>query len=161
MKFVFAVFAVGLALVACDQGGALRVKSSADETQTRATEALTIVTSAGPREFRVEVADDPNERALGLMYRSELAPDAGMIFDFEEPRDVSMWMKNTYIPLDMLFIRADGTIARIAENAEPHSLDAIPSGEPVLAVLEVAGGTAERLGIKAGDRVEYPLFGSG
>jgi uncharacterized membrane protein (UPF0127 family) len=81
-----------------------------------------------------------------------------MLFDFKRVEPVAMWMQNTYIPLDMLFIRADGTIARIAENTEPLSTRTIPSGEPVLAVLELNGGTAARLGVKAGDRVEHPLF---
>ena len=92
------------------------------------------------------------------MYRRSLAPDRGMLFDFARVQPISMWMQNTYIPLDMIFIRADGSIARIAENAEPLSTRTIPSGEPVLAVLEVIGGTAARLGVKPGDRVEHPLF---
>jgi hypothetical protein len=81
-----------------------------------------------------------------------------MLFDFKQVQPISMWMRNTYIPLDMLFIRPDGTVARIAENAEPLSERQIPSGEPVLAVLEVIGGTAKRLALKAGDRIEHPLF---
>ena len=92
------------------------------------------------------------------MFRRSLPADRGMLFDFARVEPVSMWMQNTYIPLDMLFIRADGTVARVAENAEPLSTRTIPSGEPVLAVLELLGGTAARLGIKAGDRVEHPLF---
>jgi uncharacterized membrane protein (UPF0127 family) len=104
------------------------------------------------------VARNDADRAQGLMYRRNLAPDRGMLFDFGRVQPLSMWMRNTYIPLDMLFIRADGIIARIAENAEPLSTRTIPSGEPVLAVLEVPGGTAARLGIKPGDRIEHPLF---
>jgi hypothetical protein len=92
------------------------------------------------------------------MFRRTLAPDRGMLFDFQKVQPISMWMRNTYIHLDMLFIRPDGTVARIAENAEPLSERTIPSGEPVLAVLEVIGGTAKRLGLKAGNRVEHPLF---
>jgi len=122
-------------------------------------EPLTIVTRAARHPFSVEVARNDIDRAQGLMYRRSLAPDRGMLFDFG-PRvePILMWMKNTYIPLDMIFIRGDGTIARVAENAEPLSTRTISSGEPVLAVLEVAGGTAARLGIKPGDRVEHPLF---
>ena len=121
-------------------------------------EPLAIVGAGGRYAFQVEVARNDADRAQGLMYRRNLAPDRGMLFDFARVQPISMWMQNTYIPLDMIFIRADGTIARVAENAEPLSTRTIPSGEPVLAVLEVIGGTAARLGIKPGDRVEHPLF---
>ena len=121
-------------------------------------EPLTIAGASGRHAFQVEVARNDAERAQGLMYRRSLAPDRGMLFDFARVQPISMWMQNTYIPLDMIFIRADGSIARIAENAEPLSTRTIPSGEPVLAVLEVIGGTAARLGVKPGDRVEHPLF---
>ena len=121
-------------------------------------EPLTIVSGSGRHAFQVEVARNDADRAQGLMFRRNLAPDRGMLFDFARVQPISMWMQNTYIPLDMAFIRPDGTIARVAENAEPLSTRMIPSGEPVLAVLEVPGGTAARLAIKAGDRVEHPLF---
>ena len=121
-------------------------------------EPLTIVTGSGRHPFSVEVARNDSDRAQGLMFRRTLAPDRGMLFDFGRTEPLSMWMKNTYIPLDMIFIRPDGTIARVAENAEPLSTRVISSGEPVSAVLEVAGGTAARLGIKSGDRIEHPLF---
>ena len=124
----------------------------------QAFEPLTIVTRGGRHPFSVEVARNDIDRAQGLMYRRSLAPDRGMLFDFGRTEPLSMWMKNTYIPLDMIFIRPDGTIARVAENAEPLSTREISSGEPVSAVLEVAGGTAARLGIKSGDRIEHPLF---
>lgn len=94
------------------------------------------------------------------MYRSEMAADAGMLFDFAKSGPVSMWMKNTLIPLDMLFIRSDGTIATIAERTVPHSLVPIESGEPVLAVLELNGGVCARLGIREGDKALHPLFGT-
>ena len=124
-------------------------------------EPLTIVTRGGQRHaFKVEVARNDADRAQGLMFRRTIPGDWGMLFDFGRVEPVSMWMKNTYLPLDMLFIRADGSIARIAANAEPLSTRAIPSGEPVLAVLELNAGTAARLGIRAGDRVEHPLFKS-
>ena len=122
-------------------------------------EPLTIATAGGARHpFMVEVARTDAERAQGLMYRRSLAPDRGMLFDFKKVEPVSMWMQNTYVSLDMLFIRPDGTIARVATDAEPLSTRTVPSGEPVLAVLEVPAGTAARLGIKAGDLVEHPLF---
>jgi Uncharacterized conserved protein len=92
------------------------------------------------------------------MYRKELPEGRGMLFDFQREQEVSFWMQNTYIPLDMLFIRADGRILRIAENTEPLSTRMIPSGGPVRAVLEVIGGTARKLGIAPGDRVGHPIF---
>ncbi|POR43546.1 hypothetical protein CRT23_07890 [Methylobacterium sp. V23] len=98
------------------------------------------------------------ERSRGLMYRRTMAPDHGMLFDFEASAPVAMWMKNTYLPLDMLFIRADGTIAKIAADTEPLSTKVIPSNEAVLSVLELNAGTAARLRIHAGDRVEHALF---
>ncbi len=108
----------------------------------------------------IEVAEDAPEKALGLMFRTELADNKGMLFPYSEARELSMWMRNTYIPLDMLFIRPDGVIHRIEMRAEPMSERVITSGGPVSAVLELAGGATERLGIKAGDRVRYPLFSS-
>jgi uncharacterized membrane protein (UPF0127 family) len=126
--------------------------------QAQTLEPLRIVGPGGQHTFSVEVARNDADRAQGLMFRRSMAPDRGMLFDFERVQPISMWMQNTYLPLDMLFIRQDGTIARVAENAEPLSTRTIPSGEPVLAVLELNGGTAARLGIKPGDRVEHPLF---
>jgi uncharacterized protein len=121
-------------------------------------EPLTIVGGNGRHTFQVEVTRNDADRAQGLMFRRYLAPDRGMLFDFGRTQPISMWMQNTYIPLDMIFIRANGTIARVAEDAEPLSTRSIPSGEPVRAVLEVGGGTAARLGIKPGDHIEHPLF---
>jgi uncharacterized protein len=121
-------------------------------------EPLAIVTANGRHSFMVEVARDDAARAQGLMYRRSLDPDRGMLFDFKRVEPVSMWMQNTYVSLDMLFIRPDGTVARVATNTEPLSTRTISSGEPVLAVLEVVAGTAARLGVKPGDRVEHPLF---
>lgn len=92
------------------------------------------------------------------MFRKSLAPDAGMLFDFHTPDFQTFWMKNTVIPLDMIFIRADGRILRIAENTVPLSETLVPSGGPVRAVLEVIGGTAKKLGIAPGDRVTHPIF---
>jgi uncharacterized membrane protein (UPF0127 family) len=105
--------------------------------------------------FNVEVAGTPEEQAQGLMFRERLAPNEGMLFPFPSPRPASFWMKNTLIPLDMIFIRADGTIARIAANTVPHSLEPVAVGEPVAAVLEIAGGRSAQLGISQGDRVGW------
>jgi len=125
----------------------------------QALESLSIVTQGGQKQtFQVEVARNDADRAQGLMFRRSMAPDRGMLFDFGRVEPVSMWMQNTYLSLDMLFIRPDGTIARIAANTEPLSTRTISSGEPVLAVLELNAGTAAKLGIKPGDRVEHPLF---
>ncbi|HYB09553.1 MAG TPA: DUF192 domain-containing protein [Alphaproteobacteria bacterium] len=123
------------------------------------TSSLTIVTGEGKQlSFTVELANTPAEREMGLMFRSSLAPDAGMLFDFKEPQIVAFWMKNTLIPLDMLFIDKTGRIVRIVERAVPGSLTPISSGEPVLAVLEVNSGTASRLEIHTGDIVDHPIF---
>jgi hypothetical protein len=114
---------------------------------------LTIVTANGDQAFNIEVVDTPESRAKGLMFRTALAPDAGMLFDFHESRPVSFWMQNTLIPLDMLFIRHDGTIANIHVNAKPMDPTSIPSDGPVEFVFEIAGGRSVELGIKAGDKV--------
>ncbi len=122
-------------------------------------QTLEIVGKGGVHVFAVELARTPAERERGLMFVRELPEGRGMLFDFERDQEVAMWMRNTFIPLDMLFIRADGRIHRIAENTEPMSERIIPSGGPVRAVLEVIGGTARKLGITAGDRVAHPMFG--
>ena len=119
-------------------------------------ETITIDTKAGPHSFTVEVAADDESRERGLMYRTAMAPDAGMLFDFKMPQPVSFWMENTVLPLDMLFVKADGTIARIKANATPYSRENIPSGEPVQLVLELNGGRAAALGIAEGAHVHAP-----
>ncbi|MGB9044686.1 MAG: DUF192 domain-containing protein [Pseudolabrys sp.] len=123
-----------------------------------AQQTLEIATKTGVHVFAVEIADNDADRAKGLMYRKELPEGRGMLFDFHREQEVSFWMQNTYIPLDMVFIRGDGRILRIAENTEPLSTRLIPSGGPVRAVLEVIGGTARKLGIAPGDRVASPIF---
>jgi len=123
-------------------------------------QTLEIVSRTGVHTFTVELAVTDEERQQGLMFRRELPEGRGMLFDFKQDQNVTMWMKNTFIPLDMIFIRADGRIHRIAENTEPESTRIIPAGAPVRAVLEVIGGTAKKLGIRAGDRVANPLFRS-
>lgn len=122
-------------------------------------QTLEIVTKSGVQVFAVEMAKTDEERATGLMYRKELAEGRGMLFDFSPEQQISMWMKNTFIPLDMIFIRSDGRILRIAENTEPHSEKIISSGGLAKGVLEVIGGTARKYGIAPGDRVAHPLFG--
>ncbi len=114
---------------------------------------VVIETRNGPRRLAVEIARTPEQRQRGLMFRTEIARDGGMLFVFEQPGEVGMWMKNTLIPLDMLFIGPDGKIRRIARRTTPLSEKTIASGGPVSAVLELAAGAAERLGIAPGDRV--------
>jgi len=121
-------------------------------------ETVTVVTAKQAAVFDTEIADTDDLRARGLMFRHKLPEDRAMLFDFGEPRPAAMWMKNTYISLDMLFIRADGTIAAVAENTEPLSLQTISVQEPVKAVLEVAAGTVKRLGIQREDQVFHPIF---
>ena len=121
--------------------------------------SLEIVTPDGARRvFRIELATKPAERERGLMYRQSLDADAGMLFDFQNDQMVEMWMKNTYIPLDMVFIAGNGNVVRIAADAVPHSLATISSGQPVRAVLEIKGGEAARQGITPGSTVVHSLF---
>ena len=115
---------------------------------------MIIHSASGDHRFVVEVAETPEQQERGLMFRKELAPDRGMVFPYDPPQIVAFWMKNTLIPLDMIFIRDDRTIARIA-TAQPLTLDTVPSGEPIVAVLELRGGRAAELGIREGDRVDW------
>lgn len=119
-------------------------------------DTLLIKSGAASHAFTIELVDTDETRAQGLMNRQYLAPDAGMLFDFHTERPVSFWMMNTFIPLDMLFIRANGEIARIHANAIPHDRTPIPSGGPVRFVLEIPGGRAAELSIVEGDTVEHP-----
>jgi hypothetical protein len=122
-------------------------------------EELAIETVAGKRLFRVEVARNEKQRAIGLMWRRQMDPDRGMLFDFEAERQVTMWMRNTPLSLDMLFIAGDGRVASIAAHTTPFSTARISSGVAVGAVLELLAGSAERLGIAPGDRVRHSMFG--
>lgn len=131
------------------------------ERQTFTSEPLTVEMSSGKtQDFVVELALDDGQRALGLMFRKSMPPENGMLFDFDETRAVAMWMRNTLIPLDMLFIGSDGRITHIHENAVPHSEAIISSRGPVKFVLELNGGTAKRYGIKPGDMVRSAQIGN-
>ena len=132
---------------------------AAAQLQRFPTAELTIETAKDRHKFNVEVASTPAQWEQGLMFRQSLAPDAGMLFDFKAPSPISMWMKNTLIPLDMLFIDAQGRIINIAERTVPGSLAPVSAAGPARAVLELTAGTAFRLGIRPGDRVLHPIFG--
>ena len=119
---------------------------------------VVIDTDHGPVKFKVEIAADEASQHLGLMYRKTMAPDAGMLFDFHQPQYVAFWMKNTILPLDMIFIRRDGTISSVAPDAVPYSETSIPSAEPVRAVLEINAGRAAALGIAPDERVHGAIF---
>lgn len=147
LLLLLTLFALSAPVAAAESGG----------TFPRST--LEIATADGRRlAFSVELAQDNAQRGLGLMYRQKMAADAGMLFDFQTDQDVAMWMKNTFIPLDMLFVRADGTIHRIVERTVPQSLETIWSQGKVRAVLEVNGGTVSRLGIRPGDTLVHGIF---
>ncbi len=118
---------------------------------------LEIEAAGGRHRFTIELALSVEQQSQGLMFRRTMAPDAGMLFVYDLPQPTAVWMKNTLIPRDMLFVGADGRIVNIAERTVPHSTDAVPSAGPVKAVLELNGGTAQRLGIRPGDRVRHPL----
>ncbi len=120
--------------------------------------SLTVETESGPLNFEVELAITPEQRRQGLMFREDLEADQGMLFDFGRSGPVTMWMRNTFVPLDMLFIEEDGRIARIVADTQPLSDAVIGSGGPVRAVLELAAGTSAAQGIAVGDQVVHPIF---
>lgn len=124
------------------------------------TGSLTIQSGQSAHTFAVEIADEQDEISLGLMHRPSLADNAGMLFDFGQPREANMWMKNTLIPLDMLFVTQDGKIVAIARNTVPGSLRRINPGVPVKGVVELKGGRAKALGIEPGDTVKHKIFGN-
>lgn len=119
---------------------------------------LTFVAASGRHVFTIEVAVSPQEQMQGLMYRQSLGANEGMIFVYPRDQEIAMWMKNTYISLDMIFVRSDGSILRIERSTEPFSERVINSGDKARAVIEVKAGTADRLGLKPGDKVEYSAF---
>lgn len=122
-----------------------------------AMDQLYLVTASGTHRFTVEIAADDAARAEGLMFRQSMADDHGMLFDFKRDQPAAFWMKNTYIPLDMVFIRGDGTVVNIAENTVPMSEEGVPSAAPVRFVLEVNAGITRKLGLKPGDHVVHQL----
>lgn len=149
---------VPLVLGALVLAAAATLARAAPPAVTFEESTLTIDAAHDSFEFQVEMAVTPAQRAQGLMFRESLDEDRGMLFDFGRPQHASMWMRNTYVPLDMLFIDAEGRITQIAANTQPLSDRVIASREPVRAVLELRGGVAAKLGIEPGDRVIHPLF---
>jgi uncharacterized protein len=123
-------------------------------------DSLEIVTSTGRHVFQIEIANNDASREHGLMDRRYMAADHGMLFEFDREEPVSFWMKNTYIPLDMIFIAPSGVVTHVVANAEPLSERVIPSGGPCVAVLELNSGTAASIGLKVGDKVHHPFFKS-
>ncbi len=154
MKSIFAFFALALAVLAGPSAFA------ADKLATFTTGELTIASSNGEHKFRIELALDRQQQEQGLMFRRTMDPDAGMLFVYDHPQEITMWMKNTILPLDMIFIKADNPVLRVAERAVPQSLAVIPSGGPAQSILEVNAGTASRLGIKPGDKVTSSALGN-
>ena len=126
------------------------------QTSGAEREELVVTTAEGARVFQVELADEPRERQQGLMFRRDMEDEHGMLFDFGEVRPVSMWMANTYVPLDMIFINADGTVESIAERTTPLSTESVASQGPVRYVLEINAGLSDELGIRPGDTVSAP-----
>ncbi|BCX16982.1 MAG: hypothetical protein KatS3mg117_0664 [Geminicoccaceae bacterium] len=149
------------ALVLAVVAGAAVGRPARAQRRPELQRTLEIVTRIGTVSFTIELAITPDELARGLMFRASLPERHGMLFDFGREQEVAFWMRNTLIPLDMLFIGADGVVRHLHENATPLSEEAIPSRYPVRAVLEIAGGSARRLGIAVGDRVRHPIFGPG
>lgn len=168
IRLVAAARAAGFALLAmtaaCAQPDSTAQFDSANESVSRGgnpllpMEALTVETQHGPVQFRVEMATTDAEREAGLMFRREMDPDHGMLFDFNPPQQVSFWMHNTFIPLDIIFIGPDGRILNIAANARPLSDENIPADGLTRAVLELNGGRAAELGIARGDLVRQRIF---
>ncbi|MFN3890260.1 MAG: DUF192 domain-containing protein [Beijerinckiaceae bacterium] len=151
------VLAAAFLAFALAPGGNLHAQP-APTTPTAALEPLKIVTSSGEHSFQIEVARTDEQRARGLMFRRFMPQDRGMLFDFKAEQPVMMWMRNTYIPLDMIFIARDGRVINVAENTEPMSERTIASAAPALAVLEVNAGVARKINLKPGDRILHPLF---
>jgi uncharacterized membrane protein (UPF0127 family) len=158
-RFLVLSLALGaVALTPCARSALVPRAHAQAAAQQVGLESLEIATKSGVQRLSVEVMRTEAEREKGLMFRRFMPADRGMLFDFKSEQSVMMWMKNTYIPLDMVFIRRDGTVSHVAENAEPLSERIIPSDGPAYAVLEVNAGLARQLGIAPGDKVRHSLF---
>jgi uncharacterized protein len=153
MRFVFASFFAIFSLSAAAQTAT--PSPDAGIAQTLPLKSVTVISGKKTHKFKVMLARTAAEQEVGMMWQLKVAPDAGMLFPFSAPRQAAFWMRNTLIPLDIIFIRKDGRIANIGPNATPQSLQPVPSLGPVSAVLEIAGGRAAELGIKPGDVVRW------
>ncbi len=162
LKVFAAVTAVLLLLAAPQQGWAQSLRPyeplNPAKAQTLTTSPLTIISNGKTHKFTVELAETDEQRDIGLMHRTQLAPDHGMLFDFHDAQIVRFWMRNTFIPLDMLFIRGDGTVVSVFKNVRPHDEAPVGPNARVQAVLELAAGTADRLDLKMGDKVTHTIF---
>jgi uncharacterized membrane protein (UPF0127 family) len=160
LRFGRLLLAVSVLVLAAPAAAAPPPKAcTAGQAELKPLQGLTLVTDKGAYKFDVEVAATYKRRETGLMCRRSLAPDRGMLFDFgETAEDVTFWMRNTLIPLDIVFIRPDGQVLSIARNAHPLDDTPLPAGGPVRAVLEIAGGRAAQIGLMPGDRVLSPIF---
>jgi uncharacterized protein len=155
---VAGIVAAMLGVTGISLGTNLARERTKDAKTQDSLERLEIISATTTHVFQTEVMKTPEQRSKGLMFRQFMPEDRGMLFDFDREEPVAMWMRNTYIPLDMLFIRANGVIHRIHERAQPLDETTIPAGAPVRYVLEINGGVAAKLGLKAGDRVKHPLI---
>ena len=152
------VLSLGLAGSACAAPPSSRA-CAFGQPELAPLQPLIVETRQGRFKFEVEVADTPEEREVGLMCRTELAPGRGMLFDFEAPRHgVAFWMRNTLIPLDIIFIRPDGRVLSVARNARPLDETQLPAGGTIRGVLELAGGRAAQIGLQPGDHVVHGIF---
>jgi len=154
LKFTLAVIATAFTSIILHAAEPL----PKDQHAVLPVEEIVLVSSAGEFRFSAEIADTGKKRQVGLMFREEMLPTHGMLFDFEKTETVAMWMKNTPRALDMIFIKPDGTIARIAKKTTPFSTDIITSGEPVSHVLELNAGITVQIGLKAGDKIRHRFF---
>jgi len=147
-----------LACMAVSSAAGALGKRAANPFPDLPTAAIRVLTASGAHSFAVWIAANDPSRERGLMYVRELPPDQGMLFLFDRPQFAGFWMKNTYLSLDLIFIAEDGRVVNIARRAPPHSLDVISSSAPVKGVLELIAGSADRIGLKPGDRVLHPAF---
>jgi len=165
LQILLVLCAVGFATPACTQteqkDSPAREAPNPAGAQTLPESPLVISSGAKSHRFTVELADDDAERSTGLMHRGQMNDDHGMLFDFQTPRRVAFWMRNTFIPLDMIFIKSDGEIVSIFENVPPLNDNTVGPERPVRAVLELNAGTSKKLGLKVGDMVRHAAFNNG
>lgn len=163
LSFVLALLATVALVGACgpddaSKSAAQKTPSPSSATANQTSERLTLVTASGRHDIRIEVADTDEKKQVGLMFRTSLDDGYGMLFPYPKPQEISMWMRNTYVSLDMVFIRADGIVHRVERNTEPMSEKIIASNGPAAAVLELKAGAAAHYQIVPGSKIEHPRF---